>query len=189
MDMLAIAVSEIGSVSERRTQMLLDKNHNRGLPAVLVDNPRGANSGYLIAQYTAAALASENKILSHPASVDSIPTSSNTEDHVSMGTIAARKARKVVENVKNILAVELLCATEALSFREGDQKITDKDSGRQVMIDGTGRMGNGTRRIYNKVRREEGAIPLLEGEDKILYTLIDQARKMLDERLQDLEKQ
>jgi histidine ammonia-lyase len=91
MDLLGIAVCELGDISERRTARLLDPKLNEGLPPFLVENS-GLNSGYMIAQYTAAALVSENKVLAHPASVDSIPTSGNQEDHVSMGTIAARKA-------------------------------------------------------------------------------------------------
>ncbi|MEA3311523.1 MAG: aromatic amino acid ammonia-lyase, partial [candidate division WOR-3 bacterium] len=116
MDLLSIIIADLGAMSERRTQMLLDENHNRGLPSCLIDNPDNINSGYMIAQYTAAALVSENKSLSHPASVDSVPTSANTEDHVSMGMIAARKARKVVDNVYNVFGIELLCSTEALSY-------------------------------------------------------------------------
>ncbi|HEY0377204.1 MAG TPA: histidine ammonia-lyase [Pyrinomonadaceae bacterium] len=172
MDMLAIAVAELGNISERRTQMLLDKHHNQGLPACLVNNPDGVNSGYMIAQYTAAALVSENKILSHPASVDSIPTSANSEDHVSMGTIAARKARKVIENVKNILAIELLCATEALSYRLGHQQWTDSPT---ELI--TGECGKSTRRLYEKVRIGANGIPHLNSGDMILYQLIKRANE------------
>jgi histidine ammonia-lyase len=118
MDMLAIALSAVGNISERRTQKLLDQHHNYGLSPNLSVMP-GVFPGWMIAQYSAAALVSENKILSHPASVDSIPTSANAEDHVSMGTISARKARVVVEHVQNILAIELLCAAQALDFRTG----------------------------------------------------------------------
>jgi len=170
MDLLAIAVAEIANVSERRIQMLLDRRHNRGLPSCLVDNRHGVNSGYMIAQYTAAALVSENKSLCHPASVDSIPTSANAEDHVSMGTIAARKARKVVENVKNVLAIEVLCATEALSYRLNKQeyeKMSDK-----FIRD---KCGAGTQRIYDYVREGADAIELLHGKDKILHEFIKQA--------------
>jgi histidine ammonia-lyase len=89
---------------------------NGGLPAFLTAAP-GTNSGMMIYQYTAAALTSENKVLAHPASADSIPTSANQEDHVSMGAIAARHARMVVENVQRVLAIELLAAAQALDFR------------------------------------------------------------------------
>ncbi len=117
MDFLAIAISEIGSISERRTAWMMDANLSDGLPAFLAKDG-GLNSGYMIAQYAAAALASENKSLCHPASVDSIPTSANKEDHVSMGTIGARKCLKVIENVENILAIEWLCAAQAGDFRK-----------------------------------------------------------------------
>jgi histidine ammonia-lyase len=177
MDMLAIGVAELGSISERRTQMLLDKNHSRGLPSCLVDNPDGVNSGHMIAQYAAAALVSENKGLCHPASVDSIPTSANSEDHVSMGTIAARKARKVIENVTNILAIELLCATEALSFRLGAQEVTDHETWQKKKLEITDpRCGTRTKKLYEKVRTGPGRIPILAGNDTILHTLIDRAR-------------
>jgi histidine ammonia-lyase len=182
MDMLAIAVAELGSISERRIQMLLDANHNRGLPPCLVNNyPDPVNSGYLIAQYTAAALASENKVLCHPASVDSIPTSANTEDHVSMGTIAARKARKVVENVKNILAIELLCATEALSYRVDPEKRWQKKAEKGEIEDLPkikGQCGEKTNQLYQKVRGK-GGIPLLNGQDAVLYQQVERAKELL----------
>ncbi|MBT8450280.1 MAG: aromatic amino acid lyase, partial [Gammaproteobacteria bacterium] len=114
-DNLAIAISEIGALSERRTSLLLDK-HLSNLPAFLVDNS-GVNSGFMIAQVTAAALASENKSMAHPASVDSIPTSANQEDHVSMATFSARRLGEMLENVNNIIAIELLCAAQGIDFR------------------------------------------------------------------------
>ncbi|MCG3129313.1 MAG: Histidine ammonia-lyase [Phycisphaerae bacterium] len=118
MDYLKIAVAELASISERRTQHLLDRHHNRGLPANLAADPAsGLNSGLMIAQYTAAALVSENKTLAHPATVDSIPTSANTEDHVAMAPIAARHARQIIDNTRHVLAIELLCAVEALEHR------------------------------------------------------------------------
>lgn len=117
-DFLAIAVAELANIAERRTQMLLDARHNRNLPANLIAKA-GLNSGYMIAQYTAASLVSENKVLAHPASVDSIPSSSNTEDHVSMSSIAARKLRTVLGNVQATLAIELLVAAQAIDWRVG----------------------------------------------------------------------
>ena len=116
LDFAKIAVSELGSISERRTALLLDPNLNGKLPAFL-GSDSGLESGYMLLQYTAAALASENKGLAHPASVDSIPTSANQEDHVSMGPIAGRQARLIVEHVQRILAIELLCAARALDLR------------------------------------------------------------------------
>jgi histidine ammonia-lyase len=115
-DFLAIAVAELANISERRAQMLLDANHNRHLPANLVANG-GVNSGLMIAQYTAASLVSENKVLCHPSSVDSIPTSANVEDHVAMATTAARKVRQVLNNARAVLAVELMCGAQAVEWR------------------------------------------------------------------------
>jgi histidine ammonia-lyase len=113
-DYLCMAAAELANVSERRIERLVNPTLS-GLPAFLVEDS-GLNSGFMIAQYTAAALVSENKVLAHPASVDSIPTSANKEDHVSMGTIAARKCRSVVENAEAVLAIELLCGCQALDL-------------------------------------------------------------------------
>ena len=114
LDFLAIAMAELGSISERRTYQLI--SGQRGLPAFLVSNP-GLNSGLMIPQYTAAGIVSENKQLCTPSSVDSIPSSNNQEDHVSMGANAATKCKRVVDNVEKILAIELLTAVQALEFR------------------------------------------------------------------------
>jgi len=112
MDFLGIALSELANISERRVNRLVNP-HLSGLPAFLTTEG-GLESGMMIAQYTAAALVSENKVLAHPASVDSIPTSADQEDHVSMGTIAARKASLILENVKNVIAIEYMCATQGI---------------------------------------------------------------------------
>ncbi|HXV61192.1 MAG TPA: histidine ammonia-lyase [Vicinamibacteria bacterium] len=114
-DFLTIALAELGAVSERRTERLVNPALSE-LPAFLVKEG-GLNSGFMILQVAAAALASENKVLSHPASVDSIPTSANQEDHVSMGVTAARKTNEVASNLANILAIELLAAAQALDLR------------------------------------------------------------------------
>jgi histidine ammonia-lyase len=114
MDYLKLALAEIGNISERRTNRLLDPNLS-DLPPFLTAYP-GVDSGLMITQYTAAALVSENKVLVHPASADSIPTSANQEDHVSMGTIAARQAREILENVRYILAIECLAAVQGIDF-------------------------------------------------------------------------
>ncbi|TPV62218.1 histidine ammonia-lyase [Aestuariibacter sp. GS-14] len=114
-DMLAIALSEIGALSERRMSLMID-THLSGLPPFLVENG-GVNSGFMIAQVTCAALASENKTLAHPASIDSLPTSANQEDHVSMATFAARRLRDIFDNVAGILAIEWLAACQGLDFR------------------------------------------------------------------------
>ena len=109
-----MAVAELADISERRIERLVNPKLS-GLPAFLVDDG-GLNSGFMLAQYTAAALVSENKVLCHPASIDSIPTSANKEDHVSMGTIAARKCRDIVRNTEDVIAIELLCAAQALDL-------------------------------------------------------------------------
>ncbi len=115
LDYLAIAISELANISERRTERLVNGALSNGLPRFLT--PKGGlNSGLMIAQYTAAALVSENKVLAHPASVDSIPTSGNQEDHNSMGSIAALKLRNVVVNVGSVLAIELLCGAQGIDF-------------------------------------------------------------------------
>ncbi|HEX9730522.1 MAG TPA: aromatic amino acid lyase [Thermoanaerobaculia bacterium] len=116
MDYFAIAFAEVANIAERRVAHLVDEHLSRGLPPFLIDSS-GLNSGFMIPQYTAAALVSENKVLCHPASVDSIPTSANSEDHVSMGTIAARKAAEVLANVVDVIAIEVLAAYQGLKFR------------------------------------------------------------------------
>jgi histidine ammonia-lyase len=116
LDALAMAVSELANISERRVERLVNPNLSDGLPAFLTTDG-GLNSGFMIPQYVAASLVSENKSLCHPASVDSIPTSANQEDHVSMGPIAGRHARTVLDAVEKIVAIELLCAARALDLR------------------------------------------------------------------------
>lgn len=116
LDFLAIALAEMTNLAERRIERLVNPQLNNGLPPFLTENG-GLNSGLMILQYVAAALTSENKVLCHPASVDSIPSSGNQEDHVSMGANAANKAWQVCENLQQVLAIELLCACQALDFR------------------------------------------------------------------------
>lgn len=151
MDFLGIAVAEIGDMAERRVNRLLNPALNAGLPAFLVAEGKGLNSGLMITQYTAAALASENKILASPASVDSIPCSADQEDHVSMGTIAARKAREIVRNVEAIVAIELVCASQALEFSKPL------------------RPGKGVRAAYEAVREVSAKV----GEDRAFYKDIE----------------
>lgn len=115
-DSFGIAVSEIASISERRMERLLNPALSRGLKAFLANKP-GYDSGFMIAQYTAAALVSENKVLAHPSSVDSIPTSANQEDHVSMGTTGAMKARSILQNTAWVLGIEFMVALQALEDR------------------------------------------------------------------------
>ena len=144
LDFMCMAVAELANISERRIERLVNPKLS-GLPAFLVKDG-GLNSGFMIAQYVAAALVSENKVLSHPAVVDSIPTSANKEDHVSMGTISARKCREVVRNAENVVAIELLCAAQALDLFTNMQP------------------GAGTRAAYDAIRR---VVPHLEN-DRIL---------------------
>jgi len=115
-DQIALAIAEIGALAERRIALLVDPGLS-GLPPFLVADA-GLNSGYMMAQVTAAALASENKSLAHPASVDSLPTSANQEDHVSMATFAARRLREMAENTANIVAIELLAAAQGIDLRQ-----------------------------------------------------------------------
>jgi len=134
MDLFGIIISEIGSITERRINRLLNPALSEGLPAFLIKDA-GLNSGLMILQYTAAALASENKILCHPASVDSIPVSADQEDHVSMGMNAVLKAKKILENVEKIVAIELLVAAQAVDFVDGRL------------------LGQGTGKTYQTVRK------------------------------------
>lgn len=129
-DFLAIALSEMANISERRIERLVNPDLNHGLPAFLVEKG-GLNSGFMIVQYSAAALVSENKVLAHPASVDSIPSSANQEDHVSMGTIAARKAREILGNVRKVVAMEMLTATQGIDLR----KVEKLGVGTQISYD------------------------------------------------------
>jgi histidine ammonia-lyase len=116
LDFLAIAITELGSISERRTDRLLDPERSSGLTPFLANEP-GVESGYMLTQYTAAAIVAENRVLSHPASVESIPTSGLQEDHVSMGWGAARKLATVIDNTDRVLAVELMCAAQGVEQR------------------------------------------------------------------------
>jgi histidine ammonia-lyase len=115
LDALALAVAELASISERRVERLVNPNLSEGLPPFLVKEG-GLNSGFMIPQYVAASLVSENKVLAHPASVDSIPTSAGQEDHVSMGNAAGLKALRVLENAEHALAIELLAGAQAIEF-------------------------------------------------------------------------
>ena len=120
-DFLGIALSELANISERRLERLVNPNIGN-FPAFLVKKG-GLNSGFMIVQYSAAALVSENKVLAHPASVDSIPSSAGQEDHVSMGAIAARKAAEILGNVRRVLAMELMCACQAVDLLGGQEKL------------------------------------------------------------------
>ncbi len=153
-DFMAIAISELANISERRIERLVNPALS-GLPAFLT-NYGGLHSGMMIPQYVAASLVSENKVLAHPASVDSIPSSANQEDHVSMGTIGARKLLKIVENVYHVLAIEWICAAQGVEF-------------------GGKKLGKGTQIAYDLLR--ETVTPL--EKDRILHDDIMAATKLL----------
>ena len=159
MDMLGIALTVIGNISERRTARLIDENLSVGLPPFLISKgaEKGTDSGFMLAQVTAAALASENKSLAHPASVDSIPTSANFEDFVSMGSIAARKAAEILRNVQYIVAIELLCAAQGVEFRGPDK------------------LGNGTQVAYSVIRK---TVPALK-EDRVISADIENVTELV----------
>ena len=163
-DYLAIALSEFGSMSERRIMRLVDESCNdKALPAFLTDNG-GLNSGFMLVQYTAVALVAENKVLAHPASIDSIPTSANVEDHVSMGVTAGLKARQILENVETIFALELFAAAQGVDFRRrkiGDDKL----------------LGQGTRHLYRQIRQ---FVPFIE-TDVYMQSHIETLRKFVSE--------
>ena len=162
MDYLAIAITELGNISERRIMRLTDEASNANiLPAFLTQNG-GLNSGFMITQYTAAALATENKILAHPASVDTIPTSANVEDHVSMGVTAALKIRQVLGNVEHVLAIELLDAAQGVDFRR-------ETHGAQASL------GAGTGPVYNLVRTQA---PFIE-VDTVMYPYINAVKALI----------
>jgi len=154
MDFLGIALAEIADISERTIDRLVNP-HVSGLPPFLSENT-GLNSGFMIAQYTAAALVSENKVLAHPASVDSIPTSAGQEDHVSMGTIAARHAWEILKNVENVLAIEMLAAAQGIDFC----KYTP---------------GKGTGVAHSIIRK---MVPHLSG-DRVLYTDMEKIKALI----------
>ncbi len=164
-DFLGIALSELANISERRLERLVNPALS-DLPAFLTKNG-GLNSGFMIVQYSAASLVSENKILAHPASVDSIPSSANQEDHVSMGTVAARKAREILENTRKVLAMELLAACQGIDLR------------------GKKKLGKGTEIAYNIVREHVQTIE----EDKIMYKEIDTSEQIIisNEILEEIE--
>jgi len=157
-DFLGIALAELANSAERRIERLVNPSLSE-LPPFLTEKG-GVNSGFMIVQYTAAALVSENKILAHPASVDSIPSSGNQEDHVSMGTIAARKALEILKNTRAVIAIELMTAAQGLEFADPDK------------------LGKGTKEAYRIIR---GQIPRLR-EDRVMYPDIEKSIKMIQDQ-------
>ena len=162
MDYLGLAVAELGNISERRVMRLTDEASNTHVLPAFLTNEGGLNSGFMILQYTAAALATENKVLAHPASVDTIPTSANIEDHVSMGVTAGLKLRQILDNVEQILAIELMSAAQGIEFRK------------QVLGAGA-RLGRGTGVAFELVRER---VPFIE-HDRVMYGFVEAVRKLV----------
>ncbi len=162
MDYMKLAITEIGNMSERRMARLVDADSNGNTLPMFLTKDGGLESGLMIAQYTAAALASENKILAHPASADTIPSSANVEDHVSMGATAVRHTAAILDHTEMIIAIELLAAAQGIDFRRG---VMGKEK----------RLGRGTAVAFDLVRQH---IPFLE-EDTVLYPLMEQVRKLV----------
>lgn len=156
-DFLGIALSEMANIAERRIERLVNPNLSNGLPAFLI-NHGGLNSGFMIVQYSAASLVSENKVLAHPASVDSIPSSANQEDHVSMGTIAARKARDILGNVRKVIAMEFLVACQGIDLR------------------GVKKLGDGTSVAFKEIRE----YVKYADKDRPLYTDINDIERLIE---------
>lgn len=155
-DFLCIALAEAADLSERHTNRMLNPALNCGLPDFLIEG-KGLNSGLMVAQYTAAALVSENKVLSHPASVDSISVSADQEDHVSMGPIAVRKCGEILRNVRAVLAIEMMAAAQAFDFYPGK------------------RPGRGNRIAYELIREK---VPFMQ-DDRVMYPDIEAIRQLI----------
>ena len=164
LDYLGMALAELGNISERRTMRLTDEASNAHVLPAFLTAQGGLNSGFMITQYTAAALATENKVLAHPASVDTIPTSANVEDHVSMGVTAGLKARQINDNVERILAIELTAAAQGIDFRRRS-------------LPATARLGRGTAPAYALIRER---VPFVEA-DTTLYPYIEAVRRLVAE--------
>ncbi len=164
MDYLAFAVSELGNIAERRIMRLTDDNSNLHVLPAFLTQAGGLNSGFMILQYTAAALVTENKVLSHPASVDTIPTSANVEDHVSMGVTAGLKLRDVLYNVERILAIELMAAAQGIDFRRQE-------------LGEAARMGQGTGAAYALIRAH---VPFIE-RDREMSGYVESVRQLIAE--------
>ncbi len=163
-DFASIALAELASISERRLYRLLNAELSYGLPSNLTGGEPGINTGLMITQYTAAALVSENKTLAHPASVDSIPTSGDQEDHVSMGLWAARKARRILDNTRRVLALEILAAVQGLDLQED-------------VLGRPRRLGAGLAATRDAVRT--GGIPMLK-EDRFLPRDLELMQRLVD---------
>jgi histidine ammonia-lyase len=163
MDYASLALTELGNMSERRVARLVDADSNGGVLPMFLTEQGGLESGFMMAQYTAAALASENKVLAHPASADSIPSSANTEDHVSMGATATRQTAQILKHVETIVGIELLTAAQGIDFR------------RRAMGLPEGRLGRGTGVAYGLIRER---VPFL-AHDVALAPHIEAVRRLV----------
>ena len=161
MDYMKLALTELGNMSERRSARLVDADSNGRILPMFLTEQGGLESGFMMVHYTAAALASENKVLAHPASADTIPTSANVEDHVSMGATAVRQAAQILDHVETIVAIELLLAAQGADFRQ-----------RAL---GTSQLGRGTAVAYTLIRQH---VPFIQA-DTILYPHIEQVRQLV----------
>jgi histidine ammonia-lyase len=162
-DYAALGLTELGNMSERRCARLVDADSNGGVLPMFLTDRGGLESGLMMATYTAAALASENKVLAHPASADTIPTSANVEDHVSMGAAAVRQAWQIMEHVETIVGIELLLAAQGVDFRCRKLNVTPDD------------LGEGTAVAYRLVREQ---VPFI-ANDAYLSPLIERIRQIV----------
>ncbi|MFO7537744.1 MAG: aromatic amino acid lyase, partial [Chloroflexota bacterium] len=163
MDYMKLALTELGNMSERRSARLVDADSNERILPMFLTEQGGLESGFMMVHYTAAALASENKVLVHPASADTIPTSANVEDHVSMGAAAVRQVGQILDHVETIVAIELLLAAQGVDFRQ-----------RAL---GTEQLGQGTAVAYDLIRQH---VPFIH-TDTILYPHMEQVRQLVAE--------
>ena len=161
MDYMKLALTELGNMSERRSARLVDADSNGRILPMFLTEQGGLESGFMMVHYTAAALASENKVLVHPASADSIPTSANVEDHVSMGATAVRQVAQILDHVETIVAIELLLAAQGVDFRK-----------RALGVD---QLGKGTAAAYDLIRQQ---VPFVQN-DTILYPYMEQVRRLV----------
>lgn len=163
-DYLAMALTDLGNISERRIMRLTDEASNAHILPPFLTEHGGLHSGFMIVQYTAASLCTENKVLSHPASVDTIPSSANVEDHVSMGATSVIKLRQIVENLQTILEIELFCAAQGIDFRK-------------KAIGSGKRLGNGTTKIYEAIRAK---VPFIKS-DTYMKKYMDEIHSIVNE--------
>lgn len=162
MDYLKVGLSELASISERRLARLVDEKTNKQVLPAFLTQYGGLNSGFMLVQYTSAALVSENKVLAHPATVDSIPSSANTEDHVSMGSIAARQAGDIARNLEYVLALELFAAAQGIDYHIGG-------------LGNTAQLGRGTGHAYQLIRSK---VPFIE-RDTVMYPHIETVHELV----------